>query len=326
MTKNMVACLLALLMGVVGIASGQEMECEVPARVWWVPLANPSPDSPIQGFPVVWIFGIEGPRVIGPITFGARQPRVISVGVACDPSTWSQVEIAVHDLRVIDGNIVLAPNNSTELATGVDRGDVWMDFTPQPEETLEMLSVVVTAEGIFQHKTMLGECSFRTEENLSEWWCFVVDGTLFSELPLLSLLFTPTGKLVGRTRGISDPQAPRVLAEFFSGSEGWTEAAQLAVPIENPIEVPSGFWVDSAWPNPTAGHAEISVRIDTPQHIRVEVFNTAGRSIETLVVDYVSSGEHTLRFNGDALPSGLYLVRITGERAVQTVRVVLIHQ
>ena len=82
-------------------------------------------------------------------------------------------------------------------------------------------------------------------------------------------------------------------------------------------EVPEAFALDQNYPNPFNPSTAIEYTLSTPQHVRLEVFDAAGRSIGVLVDGMRPAGTHTVRFGADDLPSGLYVYRIqAGEQTM----------
>jgi IPT/TIG domain/Matrixin len=79
-------------------------------------------------------------------------------------------------------------------------------------------------------------------------------------------------------------------------------------------ELPGGYVVSPAYPNPFLNSASIRVSIPTPQRIRIDVYDVLGRQVAHLL-DRVVPGpsEQDIWVGGQAWPSGLYLVVVRGE-------------
>jgi hypothetical protein len=56
----------------------------------------------------------------------------------------------------------------------------------------------------------------------------------------------------------------------------------------------------------------------------LDVFDLAGRRVNTLVNQTLPAGNHTAIFDGSALPPGVYLVRLTSGSECATAKVVLV--
>ena len=70
-----------------------------------------------------------------------------------------------------------------------------------------------------------------------------------------------------------------------------------------------GF-VLSVSPNPFNPETKISYYLPREYHVRLSVFNITGQHIDTLVDQRQSAGKHTVQFSGQALPAGIYFVRL----------------
>ncbi len=105
-----------------------------------------------------------------------------------------------------------------------------------------------------------------------------------------------TGKLGGfDANNVADPaSAPR-----------WVDIATL-VAVDDDSEVPGQFVLEPNFPNPF-GQAT-SIRFGVPQAtaVQLHVYNVLGQRVATLLDGSVEAGTHTVRFDGEALASGLY--------------------
>ena len=78
-------------------------------------------------------------------------------------------------------------------------------------------------------------------------------------------------------------------------------------------------------PNPFTGSASTRFRVETAQQVAVELYDTAGRRLAVLFEGGVAGGAwQTVRIDGRDLAAGTYVVRLRGETASGTTRVVLV--
>ena len=62
-----------------------------------------------------------------------------------------------------------------------------------------------------------------------------------------------------------------------------------------------------------------SLEVAQSQQVRIEVFNTLGRRIDVLLDELLPGrGTRTFTFDAGSLPSGVYLLRVTGETFAAT--------
>ena len=74
---------------------------------------------------------------------------------------------------------------------------------------------------------------------------------------------------------------------------------------------PSKIELFQNWPNPFNPKTTITFNIPIPQHVTLEVFNTLGQKVATLVDKDMTAGDHEIEFNASHLSSGVYYYKIT---------------
>ena len=79
-----------------------------------------------------------------------------------------------------------------------------------------------------------------------------------------------------------------------------------------------------AWPNPFNPTTTVSFTLDQTQDVHVTVHDITGREVALLQSGLAESGEHTLTFDADGLPSGVYLVVLDCQQGRQVQRVTLL--
>jgi hypothetical protein len=75
--------------------------------------------------------------------------------------------------------------------------------------------------------------------------------------------------------------------------------------------VPEGYSLVQNYPNPFNPGTLIRYSVPTADHVSVKVLNALGEEVATLVNEVRHAGEYDLRFDGSALPSGMYFYRMT---------------
>ncbi len=70
-------------------------------------------------------------------------------------------------------------------------------------------------------------------------------------------------------------------------------------------------------PNPFNPVTRISYSVPTTQHVRIAIYDVAGRLVESLVDEVKGAGEYVLAWDAGRLPSGVYFYRMeTGDRTI----------
>ena len=93
---------------------------------------------------------------------------------------------------------------------------------------------------------------------------------------------------------------------------------------EQIADVPEETELNQNYPNPFNPTTSIEYALDADQQVTLEVYNTLGQHVTTLVDGQQSAGTHTAQFDGSDLPSGMYLYRLQTEDVVQTRKMMLV--
>ena len=109
--------------------------------------------------------------------------------------------------------------------------------------------------------------------------------------------------LAGRQRIDTDAEAIYFVTNF--------------APVANePEALAAGMSIDVA--NPIASGAVVSYAAGVPGRARLEAFDLLGRRLAVLADGVVAGGVQRVRFDASALPTGTYVLRLTGEAGVVT--------
>ncbi len=100
---------------------------------------------------------------------------------------------------------------------------------------------------------------------------------------------------------IGDTILSRSLAWFNQGASG----------IENPGSLPMEFRLEQNYPNPFNPVTAIKYSLARKEQVRLEVYNTVGQKVKTLVNRQQGPGHYSVSFDGGNLASGIYYYRLT---------------
>ena len=103
------------------------------------------------------------------------------------------------------------------------------------------------------------------------------------------------------------------------------EAAVMTVAIEpGPDGLPGTHNLSAVYPNPFNPQANFTLEVAEQQSVRIAVYDALGREVATLFNGTLTAGtEHAFTIDGASLPSGVYMVRATGEQFTDVRRVTL---
>ena len=90
------------------------------------------------------------------------------------------------------------------------------------------------------------------------------------------------------------------------------------------VGLPTKYTLSHPYPNPFNPTTTIEFSIPQTGFVTVKVYNIVGNEITTLINDELSTGNHTIKWNGSRQPSGVYIVKIESSGFVQTRKMVLL--
>lgn len=118
----------------------------------------------------------------------------------------------------------------------------------------------------------------------------------------------------------------------------WSELTMLSIGVVNTNQSVSSDYelkvsttpadddfITQNYPNPFNGTTRIEFALDARKDVKVEVYDSIGRKISTLLNEVIDGGYHTLDFDGFGLPSGVYFYRISTDQTSITRKMVLIN-
>ncbi len=88
-------------------------------------------------------------------------------------------------------------------------------------------------------------------------------------------------------------------------------------------EIPTGFELGTNYPNPFNAETVIPFGVPKASPVRIEVYDVLGRRVATLLDETVAAGRHEVTWRVQALPAGVYLIRLTVGNVIQTQRATL---
>lgn len=91
----------------------------------------------------------------------------------------------------------------------------------------------------------------------------------------------------------------------------FTSLKQLPVSNEQePAELPAEITLDQNYPNPFNPSTNIQFTLSQSSHVKLEVFNSTGKLVSTLLDQPKTGGKHSVQFDASNLSSGLYFYRL----------------
>lgn len=91
------------------------------------------------------------------------------------------------------------------------------------------------------------------------------------------------------------------------------------IPVENPVQVLQL----NVSPDPFVRVTTISFEVPAASHVTLDVYNNVGQHITTLIDGYKNAGSHSITWNRNEIPNGVYFVRLTCDDLVSTANVIV---
>ncbi len=113
-----------------------------------------------------------------------------------------------------------------------------------------------------------------------------------------------------------DEESGQIVA---SGVDSFSEfvlaSASSTVSVEAPVAIDGDYWLSPLAPNPARTASRLTIRVSQPQHVRADLYDATGRHVRTVADQSMDTGQpYVLRLDASSLSTGLYLLRIQGER------------
>ena len=96
--------------------------------------------------------------------------------------------------------------------------------------------------------------------------------------------------------------------EFTTTLETWVDVPGEATPSVPLLRV--------VGENPSGGNLRVSYGLPSGGPVRLEVFDVQGRRVAMLANAFASAGWHEIQWNGRAVASGLYFMRLSSRYGV----------
>ncbi len=119
----------------------------------------------------------------------------------------------------------------------------------------------------------------------------------------------------------------------------YTDTTTVDAVAESAVQIPQGVSLGQNYPNPFNPATTIEFTLEYPARVNLSVYDMRGRLVSGLnTIDEVSghahdlpesikgwfpAGEHSVQFNGDNLPSGIYFYRLEAAGQVRTRKMLL---
>ena len=108
----------------------------------------------------------------------------------------------------------------------------------------------------------------------------------------------------------------------------WATSKRLVIKnatgVRNENQIPSEFILDQNYPNPFNPVTSIRYSIPKSSLVTLKVYDISGKEIVSLVNESLQAGEHTIQWDSQGSPSGIYMYKITAGNFTETKKMILL--
>lgn len=89
-------------------------------------------------------------------------------------------------------------------------------------------------------------------------------------------------------------------------------------------EIPDKFFITQNYPNPFNPETEITFGLPKDEFVTIEIYNSIGQKVTTLMSEYKTAGVYQIKFDGLKYSSGMYFYKIKAGSFTETRKMLLI--
>jgi len=132
-----------------------------------------------------------------------------------------------------------------------------------------------------------------------------------------------------KIRNIFNFNSPLIVFEIKNGVPNVMEYDEnLVLSRDEPVFVenqkPLEFSLSQNYPNPFNASTTIEYNLKEPRNVKLEIYNSQGQKLETLINDYQDAGNHLIKWNASDYSSGIYFYRLKAGNKIENKKMMLI--
>ncbi len=222
-----------------------------------------------------------------------------------------------------------------------------MDSTSEGDGMTEFKVVASMSAGIFHSDPMMGYSvdniapgvpgglmATALDEGIHLTWdvsveedfqYFVLEKSLNSEFQEYETFETIDTSYIDLEYVLNEMNYYRLAAVDHAGNvSDYSDVVEAAVLSIDGDLIPEAFALHQNYPNPFNPVTNITFMVDTYGYASIRIYDIKGRLVETLVEEQLPSGQYEVHWDASDLPSGVYLIRLTGSNKSITKKAVLL--
>jgi hypothetical protein len=129
----------------------------------------------------------------------------------------------------------------------------------------------------------------------------------------------------GETLHFYTPGGPwfELVYAFINGIGHWLNEGVLEV-SNTKNALPDQYQIFQNYPNPFNPETTISFTLSKPDYVSILIFDQLGRNVTTLLSKYMRIGSHSIKWNTQGMPSGVYYYRARIGNSIVTKSMILL--
>ena len=120
-----------------------------------------------------------------------------------------------------------------------------------------------------------------------------------------------------------NPHRPTQIYACTAGGGLWVTDLKESQVNNSPVE-PLTCMLEQNFPNPFNPKTTINYHVTAPGHVRLIITNHLGQKVAELVNKQQPTGRHSVKFNADALSTGVYFYQLTTPDQIETRKMLLL--
>ncbi|MFI5263166.1 MAG: T9SS type A sorting domain-containing protein [Candidatus Kapaibacterium sp.] len=240
----------------------------------------------------------------GFIVAGMRSPPDINAGVLFSDynSSWAHIGLSNESIFsfAIRDTTIFAGSNLGVVYRSTNKGRNWDSLITDPVSTTYVDAIIISDTNIFA--ATYGNGVYRSTNDGLSWVPFE---TGLKNSGDRTLMVSNGFLFVGTT---FDGIWRRPLTDLANVDKGSDESEANV----------------SLSPNPSTGIGTISYRLNSPNHIKIDVYNAVGQIVEKLFDGFKDEGNHTERFDLTEHSAGTYFICLRTDNMRQVRNLILI--
>ena len=109
----------------------------------------------------------------------------------------------------------------------------------------------------------------------------------------------------------------------------WDEVVVTDIEDNQKVNFPNRYALQQNYPNPFNPATNIKFDVKNAGRVKIDIYNTLGQKVRTLVDDVKSAGKYSVVWNGlndfgDRVASGIYIYKMVSGDFVQTRKMILL--